>query len=197
MNETPTPTPTTANATAGSVDTADTATAGDAKRSITAKRREQPPTSRQRALVKMARLNPTWTLRRLLLASGYSEQTAVAPGRVMATPTARQADAELRADWRSKLTSRYSLDHAAERLTQLADQGDQPSTALTALGQILVDVGVREPVDRERIADAVRSEQSAYLVGLLRGLLTAEQEQILADKLGADGGKMAKVEPCA
>ena len=156
--------------------------------------RKPTPTQRQRFAIKLAKEHPEWTGRAILEGAGYRGWTLEQPGRVLSRPTAKIADVEHRATYRERVLSQLNPDKMADRHVAIATQDDERGVALRALESIMVECGVIEERDQAKIADAVRHEQSAYLVGLLRGLLTPEQEQTLANKLAADGGKILVVQ---
>ena len=155
--------------------------------------RKSTPTQRQRFAIKLAKEHPDWTGRAILEGAGYRGWTLEQPGRVLSRPTAKIADAEHRATYRERVLSQLNPDKMADRHVAIATQDEERGVALRALERIMTECEVIKERDQAKIADAARYEQAAYLVGLLRGILTPEQEQTLADKLGADCGKIATV----
>jgi len=138
--------------------------------------------------VKLAKLHPDWTGRRILATAGYKGYTLEQVSRVLGSPTARAIEADVMAKAKAKTFELLTPEQMAERRVSLAKQNEELGVAARTLEGIMVDCGVIEARDRVTIINAVRLEMGKDVMELLVGILTEEQGVQFATRLAAARG---------
>jgi hypothetical protein len=145
--------------------------------------------------------HPEKTTAYLLREAGYSEASVSHGNLLLNTPTTQQAIAEARASMRDVMAEHYSMEQAAVRLVDIADNSNSDFARIQAVDRCLEHLGVTRNENR----DAIYAQGCAFvadeLAAGLKFILTPEQLPAFADlcdRLSAKfetGGRVIDVTP--